>query len=71
MGISLFISHPHHLSSGIFYGLYFTAVQRFGPIFRFRLRSWLTAGVQRMGINQHKKTAIEAANIFKKQYLPF
>jgi hypothetical protein len=41
------------------------------PILRLRLRSWLTEGDRSMGINQHKKTAIEAANIFKKQYLPF
>jgi NhaP-type Na+/H+ or K+/H+ antiporter len=54
MGISIFISHPHHLSSGIFM-VFFTAVQQLVPILRLRLRSWLTAGDQSMGINQHKK----------------
>jgi hypothetical protein len=55
-----------------FLWVFFTAVQQLAPILRLRLRSWLTAGDQSMVINQHKKkTAIEAANIFKKQYLPF
>ncbi|OHR63443.1 hypothetical protein HMPREF3291_16580 [Bacillus sp. HMSC76G11] len=60
-GISIFISHPNYLASGIFMGFFYCTAQNFDN------------GLQRpIELSFHiKKTAKEAANVFKKQYLLF